>query len=655
MQYLKPLMEKNFLEYASYVIKDRAIPHLDDGLKPVQRRILYTMMKMDDGKFHKVANIIGDTMKLHPHGDASISAALVVIANKEYFIEKQGNFGNIYTGDPASAPRYIEARLTPLAKEVLFNPELTEMEDSYDGRIQEPLVLPSKIPGVLLMGSEGIAVGMATSILPHNFNEVLQAQIAFLQKKSFELYPDFFTGGVMDVSQYQDGNGKVKVRAHIEVVDEKTVVIRETPVGMTTDMLISSIQEAANKGKLKISSITDYTTDVVEIEVKAARGIKAESLLQPLYAFTNCEVSLSNNFLVIDKQHPVQMTVTSVLQENTERLLQILEAELELELKKTEQKWHEKKLQALFIEHRIYRHLENSENYQTAVKAVTDAFVPFHHEFKMAIGAEDIEKLLNIPIQRIAKFDLEKNYKELKTLEKEIRRIRRELKNITQYTINYLTRLLEKYGAQFPRKTKIATFEEIKLKDIALINQKVGWEPDTGYLGTAVKGEIQFVCSPYDRMVVFEKDGAYRIIRVPEKLFVGTNVQDVFKVSSKTIFNLIYFADSSKVCYAKRFVVKGFILDKGYDLFPKVKGAKIAHLSTGSGVVVEIQYVPAPRLKKLKEEYVFNELAVKGIGARGNRISTKAVRRVKEIKKTTEVENSLTESEQLELMSDQEK
>ncbi|MBF0288662.1 MAG: DNA topoisomerase IV subunit A [SAR324 cluster bacterium] len=654
MQYLKPLMDKNFLEYASYVIKDRAIPHLDDGLKPVQRRILYTMMKMDDGKFHKVANIIGDTMKLHPHGDASISAALVVIANKEYFIEKQGNFGNLYTGDPASAPRYIEARLTPLAKEVLFNPELTEMEDSYDGRTQEPLELPSKIPGVLLLGSEGIAVGMATSILPHNFNEVLNAQIAFLRHEPFELYPDFLTGGEMDVSQYQDGNGKVKVRARIEVSDEKTVVIREVPAGMTTEMLINSIQEAANKGKLKIASITDYTTDAVEIEVKAARGVKAESLLQPLYAFTHCEISLSNNLLVIAKQHPVQMTVTSVLQKNTNRLLHILEAELQLDLRKTEQKWHEKKLQALFIAHRIYQHLEDSENYQEALNAVTDAFLPFHHQFKVPISEENIEKLLNIPIQRIAKFDLEKNYKELKSLEKEIRRIRRELKDITQYAINYLNGLLEKYGSQFSRRTKISTFEDIKLKDIALINQKVGWDPDTGYLGTVVKGEIQFVCSPYDRLVIFQKDGAYHVVRVPEKLFIGTHVQDVAKVSSKTVFNLIYFADSSKVCYAKRFVVKGFILDKEYELFPKIKGAKIAHLSTGNGVVVEIQYVPAPRLKKLKEEYAFDKLSVKGIGTRGNRISTKAVRRTRDLNRRTNIDEVLVESEQLELIADQE-
>ncbi|MBF0278218.1 MAG: DNA topoisomerase IV subunit A [SAR324 cluster bacterium] len=649
MQYLKPMIEKNFLEYASYVIKDRAIPHVNDGCKPVQRRILHTMMKMDDGKFNKVANIIGDTMKLHPHGDASIGAALVVMANKEYFIEKQGNFGNLLTGDPASAPRYIEARLTPLAKEVLFNPELTEMEDSYDGRNQEPLVLPCKIPNILLLGSEGIAVGMATSILPHNFNEVLKAQIAFLKEEPFELFPDFLTGGQMDVSQYQDGNGKVKVRACIEVVDEKTVLISDIPYGVTTETLIASIHDASTKGKLKISSIDDFTTDRPAIEIKAARGVKAESLLKPLYAFTNCEVSLSLNLLVILDRYPVQMNVSTVLQHNTRGLLEILEAELELELSKNERKWHEKKLEVLFIEHQIYKQIEVSGSYDIAVEKIAAAFVPFHQEFKQEVSVDDIEKLLNIPIKRISKFDLKKNQNGLKDLEREIRRIRRTLKNITQYAIDYLNQLLEKYGDQFPRKTKLTTFEEIKLKEIAITNQKVGWQESEGYLGSSVKSDIQFECSDYDRLVIFEKDGTYRIIRVPEKLFVGTNIERVDKVDSEAVFNLIYFIDSTKICYAKRFVVKGFILDKDYELFPKAKGAKIAHLSVGDDVVIDVHYVPAPRLKKLREKFDFRKLAIKGIGARGNRISTKPIRRVKSTGKNQTSDES-SEAKQLDLL-----
>ena len=652
MQYLKPLIEKNFLEYASYVIKDRAIPHGEDGLKPVQRRILHTMMKMDDGKFNKVANIIGDTMKLHPHGDASIGAALVIIANKEYFIERQGNFGNIFTGDPASAARYIEARLTPLAKEVLFHPELTEMEDSYDSRNQEPVVLPCKIPNTLLSGAEGIAVGMATSILPHNFNEVLQAQIAFLKNETFTLFPDFLSGGLMDVSQYQDGNGKVRVRATIEVMDEKTVLIRDIPYGMTTETLIASVHEATTKGKLKISSINDYTSNKPAIEIKAARGINADSLLKPLYAFTHCEVSLSVNFLVILDHNPVQMSITSLLERNTKRLLTLLEKELRLELNKSEAKWHAKQLAILFIEHKLYQLIETSESYEAAVKRISDALIPFEKKFKQALEVADVEKLLNIPIKRISKFDLQRDQKELKVLEKEIRRLRRTLEDIPQYAIEYLSKLLEKYGARFPRKTKLIPFDEIKLKEIALTNQKVGWQSDEGYLGSALKSEIQFNCSDYDRLIIFKNDGAYRIIRVPEKLFIGTDVCLVAKVDPEEIFNLIYFVDSTKICYAKKFAVKSFILDKEYELFPKKKGAKIAYLATGNEEAAQIQYVPTPRLKILKEKFYFANLNIKGIGARGNRISAKSVRRIKPIRQRRKLDED-ADMVQLELLNEQ--
>lgn len=651
MQYLKTLIEKNFLEYASYVIKDRAIPQVEDGLKPVQRRILHTLMKLDDGKFNKVANIIGDTMKLHPHGDASIGAALVVLANKEYFLEKQGNFGNILTGDPASAARYIEARLTPLAKEVLFNPELTEFEASYDGRNQEPLTLPCKIPSTLLLGTEGIAVGMATSILPHNFNEVLQAQIAFLKQEAFRLYPDFLTGGLMDASHYQDGNGKVKVRARMEVTDEKTVLIQDVPHGVTAETLIASIHEAANRGKLKISSIHDYTTDHIAVEVKAARGVKAHDLLNPLYAFTHCEVSLSVNLLVISERYPTQMTVTAVVEHNTRRLLDILEQELRLALHKAEKKWHEKLLEILFVEHQMYQKIQACKSYEASLNTIGLALQGFAEQFQQPICEEDIEKLLNIPIKRISLFDLQKNRKELKKIEKEIRQTRQTLKNMTQHAINYIGNLLNKYGKQFPRKTEITTFEGFKLQEIVLTKQKVGWQSEEGYVGTVVKSETQFACSDYDRLVIFFKDGTYRVIRVPEKLFIGTEVVQVAKVDPNETFNLIYFMDSTKVCYAKRFVVKGFILDKDYPLFAPKQGAKILHLSTGHGVGVEVHYVPAPRLKKLKEDFAFDNLAVKGMGARGNRISTKPVKRIKLLKKHQAAD--FVETEQLELVQTQ--
>lgn len=649
MEYLKPLIDKNFLEYASYVIKDRAIPHVDDGMKPVQRRILHTMMRIDDGKFHKVANIIGDTMKLHPHGDASIGAALVVVANKEYFIEKQGNFGNRYTGDPASAARYIEARLTPLAKEVLFNPELTDMEDSYDGRNQEPLVLPCKIPNVLLMGAEGIAVGMSTSILPHNFNEVLQAQIAFLKGESFQLFPDFLTGGLIDVSQYQDGQGKVKVRAKIEVVDEKTLVIQELPFGVNTEALIVSIQEANTKGKLKISSINDFTTDTAEIEIKASRGIQAETLLQPLYAFTQCEVSISVNLLVIQKRNPVQTNVTTVLKHNTEHLLDLLERELKLDLSKNQQKWHEKMLEILFIGEKIYQHLERSESYEAAVDMVFKSFESFDEQLQQPVVANDVERLLNIPIKRISKFDLKKNQKTLKDLEKEIRRIKRCLKNITQYTIDYLQQLLDKYGDDYPRMTQLTSFAEIKLQDIALSKVKVVWQKDEGYLGTAVKGDPLFECTPYDKIVIFQTDGSYRITKVPEKLFIGNKIQHISIVDNKTVFNLIYFIDSSKICYAKRFIVKGFIMDKDYELFPKVKGAKIAHFSTGPEIFLDVVYVPNERWKKTEELFAFDTLAVKSIGVRGNRVTTKPVQKLRKLRRPPEDWPPTPDTEQLDL------
>jgi len=370
MRFLKPLMDQNFLEYASYVIKDRAIPDIVDGLKPVQRRIMHTMKEMDDGKFSKVANIVGNTMKLHPHGDASIGSALVVMANKEYFIEKQGNFGNLLTGDPASAPRYIEARLTPLAKEALFNSELTEYTDSYDGRNKEPIALPSKLPVSLLFGAEGIAVGMSTRILPHNFNEVIDAQISFLKNKPFKLLPDFLNGGLLDAGQYEDGNGKVRVRARIEITDEKILTVRQLPYGVTTESLIQSVQDAVNKGKFKLSSIDDFTAEKVEIELKATRGMDPEKLLKMLYAFTQCEVSISVNMLLIQSNQPVQLTVSEVLRHNTLRLKDLLKQELLLSLEQARKKWHLRRMEMYFIGEKIYQKLEACDSYEEALEVV---------------------------------------------------------------------------------------------------------------------------------------------------------------------------------------------------------------------------------------------------------------------------------------------
>ena len=629
MRYLKPLMKQNFLEYASYVIRDRAIPDIEDGLKPVQRRILHTMKEVDDGKFCKVANIVGDTMKLHPHGDASIGSALVVMANKEYFIDKQGNFGNALTGDPASAPRYIEARLTPLAKETLFNSELTEYTESYDGRNREPVVLPCKLPVSLLFGAEGIAVGMSTRILPHNFNEVIDAQIAFLKNQPFKLLPDFLSGGILDVGQYEEGNGKVLVRARIDVTDDKILTVRELPFGVTTESLIQSVQDAANKGKLKLSSIDDFTAESVEIELKAARGMDAEKLLKLLYAFTQCQVSISVNLLLIQANQPAQLTVSEVLRHSTLRLKDLLKQELLLSLKQTRRKWHMCRLEMYFIGEKIYQKLEACDSYEEALDVVRKAVLHIESVLPFPVEQDDIEKLLTLQIKRISRYDQKESQKELDKLKVTIGSLNKSLKDITSYTISYLDKIKDKYGEDFPRRTKVQSFDEIRVQDVAE-KQKVGWDRKEGFLGLNVKsGSTSFYCSAYDKIVVIRKDGSYQVIRVPEKQFVGKDAISVEKLNQETVHNVIYWEGASKVCYAKRFRVEKFILDREYNLFPKKKGAKILHLSQGEGIRLEVSFVPTPRIRKSSDTYNLDDLGIKGIQARGNKVSSKSVQNVK--------------------------
>ena len=629
MRYLKPLMKQNFLEYASYVIRDRAIPDIEDGLKPVQRRILHTMKEVDDGKFCKVANIVGDTMKLHPHGDASIGSALVVMANKEYFIDKQGNFGNALTGDPASAPRYIEARLTPLAKETLFNSELTEYTDSYDGRNKEPVVLPCKLPVSLLFGAEGIAVGMSTRILPHNFNEVIDAQIAFLKNQPFKLLPDFLSGGILDVGQYEEGNGKVLVRARIDVTDDKILTVRELPFGVTTESLIQSVQDAANKGKLKLSSIDDFTAESVEIELKAARGMDAEKLLKLLYAFTQCQVSISVNLLLIQANQPAQLTVSEVLRHSTLRLKDLLKQELLLSLEQTRRKWHMRRMEMYFIGEKIYQKLEACDSYEEALDVVRKAVLHIESVLPFPVEQDDIEKLLTLQIKRISRYDQKESQKELDKLKVTIGSLNKSLKDITRYTILYLDKIKDKYGDDFPRRTKVQSFDEIRVQDVAE-KQKVGWDRKEGFLGLNVKsGSTSFYCSAYDKIVVIRKDGSYQVIRVPEKQFVGKDAISVEKLNQETVHNVIYWEGASKVCYAKRFRVEKFILDREYNLFPKKKGAKILHLSQGEGIRLEVSFVPTPRIRKSSDTYNLDDLGIKGIQARGNKVSSKSVQNVK--------------------------
>ena len=477
---LHKLFDENFIEYTSYVIKERAIPDINDGLKPVQRRILQTLYNMDDGRFQKVANVVGEAMKLHPHGDASIFGALVNLANKDILIERQGNFGNIYTGDQASAARYIECRLSSLAKETLFNRDLTEYQPSYDGRMQEPVTLPAKIPLLLLLGAEGIAVGMATKIMPHNFCELLRAQKKILKGKSVELYPDFQQGGLLDVSGYNSGNGRLKCRAKIVEKNEKTIVIEEIPYSTTTTSIIDSIEKADKSGKIKIQSISDYTAEKVEIEIKLARGIYAKDTIKALYAFTDCEVPISPNLTVIKDNQPVNISVEEVLQYNTEKLVQDLERELRIELGRLQDKLHARTLEQIFIEERIYKRIEECKTYKSITEKVKKGLEAFEDRLIKPVSMEDIERLLEIRIKRISRFDLDRQHKEIKEIKRSIKDVEKKLKDTVAFTISYLDGLLKKYGRYYPRKTTIDTFTEVKARKVALSNLTVGYHRETG-------------------------------------------------------------------------------------------------------------------------------------------------------------------------------
>jgi len=455
MAYIKDIFESSFMEYASYVIKDRAIPYIEDGLKPVQRRILHTLMKMDDGKLHKVANVVGQTMKFHPHGDASIEGALVVLANKSLFIEKQGNFGNIYTGSEAAAARYIECRITPLAKEVLYNPEITQFEPNYDGREDEPIFFPAKIPVSLVLGATGIAVGMATEILPLNFHETLSAMISALKGEDFVLYPDFQTGGFVDVSDYKDGVGKILSRAKLEVLDDKTVVIKEIPCNTTTETLIKSIDEAAKKNKIMVAKIDDFTSDKVEIQIKLKRGFRANEIIDAFYAFTDCEKSVSVNSLLIKENRPAILPITEIVKDSCEQLKNVLEAELNLEKYHLSEKLFMRTIERIFIVERIYKTIEEMRTPKDIILAVRNGFEPFKEEVGREITENDVERLLQIPIRRISLYDIEKNKKEVDEINKRLAQIEKLLKNIVKYAIEWVENLDKKYGHLYPRKTEI--------------------------------------------------------------------------------------------------------------------------------------------------------------------------------------------------------
>ncbi|NOY74283.1 MAG: DNA topoisomerase IV subunit A [Kiritimatiellaeota bacterium] len=622
--FLRKMMDSNFIEYASYVIKERAIPDVDDGLKPVQRRILWSLFRMDDGKFHKVANVIGHTMQYHPHGDASIGDALVVLANKEYYIEKQGNFGNILTGDSAAAARYIECRLSPLAKETLFNRDITEFIDSYDGRNKEPVVLPVKIPSLLMLGSDGIAVGMATKIMPHNFKELVEAQIAILRKESFEIFPDFPQGGIMDVSEYDEGNGKITIRAKIDKEGRK-LVIREVPATTTTESLIMSIERAVARNKMKLAAINDYTTENVEIEVLPMRGYDPDKALKALYAYTDCSVSISTNLTVIRENHPCQMSVSEVLRRNTEKLLEYLRRELEIELAKLEDAFHDKTLAQIFIENRIYKKIEECETYDLVLKEVHKGLKKFRDLLKRDVSDDDIEKLLAIPIRRISLFDINKNRKDIDDILKRIDQVFKNLKRLTSFAIKYLKNIIEKYASSFERKTEIESFDRIDKQAVALNNIKVGWDRKNGYVGTAVRSDERVTCNEYDHLFCVERKGTFKVIAIPDKLFIG-RLYYFTKYDKNQTYYIVYSDKKTGKFFAKQSKIDKFITDRVYSLCPN--GCKLEIITTRPNSVYEFE-VDVRAKDKRKLLFNLSVAAERSAKARGQLIASKKVLKYK--------------------------
>ena len=616
-------VDTSFLQYASYVIRDRAIPNLADGLKPVQRRILWALHEKDDGRFIKVANIVGHAMQYHPHGDASIGDALVVLTNKRYLIEGQGNYGNIFTGDPAAASRYIECRLTELARNEIFNDEITEFIPSYDGRNKEPVTLPSKLPLLLMLGTEGIAVGMSSRILPHNFPELLEAQIAILKKQPFKCLPDFQTGGLMDAREYRDGTGQIKVRAKIKAKDESTVVIKELPPTTTTDSLISSIEDASRKGKIKVRSVNDFTSEEVEIEVKAPAGVSAEQLTDALYAFTDCEVSITSRIVVIKNNRPVEMTVSDVLRENTAQLVDTLKRELELKEKQLQDDLHFRTLERIFIEERIYKKIEQCKTNEAVIAAVHEGFKNFRRQMIRDLVDADVDRLLTIRIRRISLFDINKHREEIEKVKGELGETRKNLKNLTKFVIAHLEGLLAKYGPIYPRlTTKSSRHDEIDVKEVAFKAFKVAYDRESGYIGYKVSGEeFKIDCTKFDKLLMVFKDGHYKVIELPEKMFVGPDLVYCSTPDREKIFTCAY--TDRNASYLKRFTFGGTILDKEYFCIPEK--SRILFFEPETPAELFIKYKPALHQKVHQQTCDPSQVEVKGPKTRGRQLSIKDV------------------------------
>ena len=636
---LSGMYQNWFLDYASYVILERAVPHINDGLKPVQRRILHSMKRLDDGRYNKVANIVGHTMQFHPHGDASIGDALVQLGQKELLIDCQGNWGNILTGDSAAAPRYIEARLSKFALDVVFNPKTTEWQSSYDGRNKEPVTLPVKFPLLLAQGVEGIAVGLSSKILPHNFNELCDASISYLKGEPFQLYPDFQTGGSIDVSKYNDGErgGVVRVRAKISKLDNKTLCISEIPYGKTTSSLIDSILKAVEKGKIKVKKVEDNTADKVEILVHLAPGVSSDKTLDALYAFTDCEVNISPNCCVIDNKKPHFLSVSDVLKKSADNTLDLLRQELNIEREEKLEALHFASLEKIFIEERIYKDVkfEQAENMDAACEHIDERLTPFYPKMVREVTKDDILKLMEIKMARILKFNKDKADELIARLNSEIEDIDNHLAHITEYTIEWYEGLKAKYGKNFERKTEIRNFDVIVATKVAEANEKLYINREEGFIGTGLKKD-EFVCncSDIDDVIIFYKDGKYKIVRISDKLFVGKNILyvNIFKKNDKrTIYNVIYRDGKDGAYFIKRFNVTSMIRDREYDITQGTPGSKIMYFTAnpnGEAEVVKVALRPNPRIKKLILERDFSEISIKGRQSMGNLLTRLEVHKI---------------------------
>ena len=634
MHHLSGMYQHWFLDYASYVILERAVPHINDGLKPVQRRILHSMKRLDDGRYNKVANIVGHTMQFHPHGDASIGDALVQLGQKDLLIDCQGNWGNILTGDGAAAPRYIEARLSKFALETVFNPKTTVWQLSYDGRNREPVTLPIKFPLLLAQGVEGIAVGLSSKILPHNFNELLDASVAYLRGEEFALYPDFQTGGYIDVSKYNDGErgGSVKIRAKIGKIDSKTLVISEIPYGRTTSSVIDSILKANDKGKIKIKKVDDNTAKHVEILVHLAPGVSSDKTIDALYAFTDCEVSASPNCCVIQDDKPRFLTVSDVLRHSADNTLALLRQELEIEKGELSEALFFASLEKIFIEERIYKDKEFEEagNMDEAVRHIDLRLEPFKPSLLRAVTRDDILRLMEIKMARILKFNSRKSDEQIAAYRQQIADIDQHLAHIVEYTIDWFLHLKERYGARYPRQTEIRSFDTIEATKVAEANEKLYINRAEGFIGTSLKKD-EFVanCSDIDDVIVFYRNGRYKLMRVADKIFVGKDILylDIFKRNdTRTIYNVIYRDGKQGINYIKRFAITGISRDKDYDLTKGTPDSRILYFSAnpnGEAETVKVILKPKPRQRLLLFEKDFRSVPIKGRGSMGN-ILTKA-------------------------------